>query len=146
MSAIIHCHHGPLPHQDLHHKNDHSPTAAPYLYRGISSFLESESRSVVSNSLQPHGLYSPWDSPGQNTGVDSFPFSRGASQPRDQTQVSCIVGGFFNSWATREAQFLGGWINKLGEWDLQMHTTIYIIYKQQKSHCMAQGTRFSIFL
>ena len=28
-----------------------------------------ESRSVVSNSLWPHGLYSPWNSPGQNTGV-----------------------------------------------------------------------------
>ena len=30
---------------------------------------ESESRSAESNSLQPHGLYSPWNSPGQNTGV-----------------------------------------------------------------------------
>ena len=29
----------------------------------------SESRLVVSSSLQPHGLYSPWNSPGQNTGV-----------------------------------------------------------------------------
>ena len=29
----------------------------------------SETRSVVSNSLQPHGLYSPWDSLGQNTGM-----------------------------------------------------------------------------
>ena len=28
---------------------------------------ESESCSVVSRSLQPHGLYSPWNSPGQNT-------------------------------------------------------------------------------
>ena len=27
----------------------------------------------------------------------AFPFSRGSSQPRDQTQVSCIVGGFFTS-------------------------------------------------
>ena len=33
---------------------------------------ESESCSVVSDSLQPHGLYSPWDSPGQNTGVGSL--------------------------------------------------------------------------
>ena len=33
-----------------------------------------------------------------------FPFSRGSSQPRDQTQVSRIVGGFFTTWATREAQ------------------------------------------
>ena len=32
---------------------------------------ESESRSVVSNSLRPHRLYSPWNSPGQNTGVGS---------------------------------------------------------------------------
>ena len=24
------------------------------------------------NSLQPHGLYSPWNSPGQNTGVGSL--------------------------------------------------------------------------
>ena len=29
----------------------------------------SESCSVVSNYLWPHGLYSPWNSPGQNTGV-----------------------------------------------------------------------------
>ena len=27
------------------------------------------SRLVMSDSLQPHGLYSPWNSPGQNTGV-----------------------------------------------------------------------------
>ena len=32
---------------------------------------ESESRLVLSDSLWPHGLYSPWNSPGQNTGVDS---------------------------------------------------------------------------
>ena len=34
----------------------------------------------------------------------AFPFSRGSSQPRDQTQVSHIAGGFFTSWATRETQ------------------------------------------
>ena len=33
----------------------------------------------------------------------AFPFSRGSSQPRDQTQVSHIAGRFFTSWATREA-------------------------------------------
>ena len=33
-----------------------------------------------------------------------FPFDRGSFQPRNQTQVSCIAGGFFTSWATREAQ------------------------------------------
>ena len=34
----------------------------------------------------------------------AFPFSRGSSQPRDRTQVSCIVGRFFTSWTTRVAQ------------------------------------------
>ena len=33
----------------------------------------------------------------------AFPFSREYSQPRDQTQVSHIAGGFFTSWTTREA-------------------------------------------
>ena len=33
----------------------------------------------------------------------AYPFSRGSSQPRDRTEVSCIVGGFFTSWATRKA-------------------------------------------
>ena len=32
---------------------------------------ESERRSVVSDSLRPQGLYSPWNSPGQNTGMGS---------------------------------------------------------------------------
>ena len=34
----------------------------------------------------------------------AFLFSRESSQPRDQTQVSHIAGGFFTSWATRETQ------------------------------------------
>ena len=66
------------------------------------SWKWSESRSVVSYSLLPHGLYSPWNSPGQNTGA--FPFFRGSSQPRNQTQVSCIADGFFTSWGTRKDQ------------------------------------------
>ena len=32
-----------------------------------------------------------------------YPFSRGSSQPRNWTEVSCIVGGIFTSWAPREA-------------------------------------------
>ena len=38
---------------------------------------ESESCSVVSNSLQPHELYSPWNSLGQNTGVGSLSLLQG---------------------------------------------------------------------
>ena len=40
----------------------------------------------------------------------AFLFSRGSSQPRDQTQVSSITGGFSTSWATGEAQeYWSGW-------------------------------------
>ena len=59
-----------------------------------------ESCSVMSDSLRLHRLYSPWNSPGQNAGVGSLSLLRGSSQPRDQTQVSRIAGGFFTSWAT----------------------------------------------
>ena len=41
---------------------------------GVSSC---ESRSVMSDSLLPHGLSSPWNSPGQNTGVGSFSLLQG---------------------------------------------------------------------
>ena len=91
-------------------------------------------------------LYSPWNSPGQNTWVGScsllqgvfptqgwspglphckqilyqlshqgsptilewvaFPFSRASSQTTDRTQVSCIAGGVFTSWATSESAIL----------------------------------------
>ena len=36
------------------------------------SICESESCSVLSDSLPPHGVYSPWNFPGQNTGVGSL--------------------------------------------------------------------------
>ena len=45
-------------------------------FSALASFstgqCESESRSVVSDSLLPHGLYSLWNSSGQNTGVGSL--------------------------------------------------------------------------
>ena len=34
--------------------------------------MKSDSHSVVSNSLRPRGLYNPWNSLGQNTGVGSL--------------------------------------------------------------------------
>ena len=38
---------------------------------------ESESHSVLSDSLRPHELYSPWNSPGQNTRVVSLSLLQG---------------------------------------------------------------------
>ena len=54
----------------------------------ILPLSESECCSVVSDSLRPHGLYSPWNSAGQNVGVGSlcllqgiFPTQRSNSGP-----------------------------------------------------------------
>ena len=108
----------------------------------IYSFCAVLSCSVLSDSLQPHGLLParllcPWNSLGKNTAVGccaflqetfpnpgikssspafrqilcylshlgsprilewvAYPFSRGSSQPRNQTRVSCIAGGYFTS-------------------------------------------------
>ena len=38
-----------------------------------------ESLSVVFNSLQPHWLYSPWNCPGQDPGMDSLSLCQGLS-------------------------------------------------------------------
>ena len=39
--------------------------------------IRCESGSVVSDSLRPHGLYSPWNSPGQSTEVGSLSLLQG---------------------------------------------------------------------
>ena len=39
--------------------------------------VNSESCSVVSDFLRPYGLYSPWNSPGQTTGVGSLSLLQG---------------------------------------------------------------------
>ena len=39
---------------------------------------ESESHSVMPSSLRPHGLYSPWNSPGQDIGVGSLSLLQGS--------------------------------------------------------------------
>ena len=56
-------------------------------------FLKSESESclVVSSSLGPHGLYNPWNSPGQNTEVGSLPLLQWIfpTQESDQGLLYC---------------------------------------------------------
>ena len=54
---------------------------------------ESESCSVVSDSLQLHGLHGILQA--RILQWVAFPFCRGSSQSRDWTQVSHIAGGFF---------------------------------------------------
>ena len=61
----------------------------------LAQNYETQSRSVMSGSLHPHGLYTVHEIlQGKILGWVAFPFSRGSFQPRNQTQVSCIAGGF----------------------------------------------------
>ena len=52
-------------------EHDRAPNAFTFTLK------RSESCSVVSDSLQPHELYSPWNSLGQNTGVGSLSLLQG---------------------------------------------------------------------
>ena len=93
---------------------------------GKESENKSESCSIVSNSIQSMEFSRPefWSR--------YFPFSRGSSQLRDQTQVSRIAGGFLTSWATRDLPAMQEtWILSLGwegplEKEMAAHSTIFL--------------------
>ena len=95
--------------------------------------MGSESCSVMSDSLLPHGLYTGvgsltlqriFPTQGSNPGLlhcrrilyqlshqgsprilewVAYPFCSGSSRPRNQTGISCTAGKFFTNWAMREA-------------------------------------------
>ena len=77
-----------------------------------------ESHSVVFNSLRPHGLYSPWNSPGQNAGVDS-PFSFPADipspgiKPRSPALQADSFFFFLISWRLITSQPFSGFCHTL---------------------------------
>ena len=110
---------------------------------------ESESCLVMSDSLLPHGLYSPWNSPGQNTEVGSLSLSRGSSQPRNQTQFSRIAGKLFTGWATtfpdssvgkESACNAGDWVRSLGWEDpLEKGKATHFSILENSMDCIVHG-------
>ena len=58
------------------------------------------------NSLWPQGLYSPWNCPGQNTGVGRLPLLQGIFP----TQASCITGGFFYQLSHKRSPRILAWV------------------------------------
>ena len=77
----------------------------------------------MSHSLRPHGLYSPWNSPCQNTGLSLLQ----EIFPTQRLNIGFhIAGGFFTSWTTREAQEAQVQMAKrgadetLGDWHVQV--------------------------
>ena len=55
----------------------------------------------MSDSLEPHGLYRPWNSPGQNTGVGSLFLLQGIFPTQGSNPGLPIAGRLFTIWATR---------------------------------------------
>ena len=73
-------------------------------------WIKSESHSVLSEPLQPHGLYNPWNSPGQNTGVGSHSLLQGIFPTQGSNLGLPCCRHILTSWATREAQeYWSGW-------------------------------------
>ena len=81
-----------------------------------------------------------------------MPSSRGAFQPRDETQVSCIASRFFTSWATRETLFHSKY-NSIYFYNMYKNRYIYFKYNNVYFMCiihllspfMCQST-FKLFL
>ena len=60
----------------------------------------------MSDSLQPHGLYSPWNSPGQNTGVGSLSLLQGIFPTQGSNSGLSHCG-----WILYQLSHKGSWRN-----------------------------------
>ena len=77
-------------------------TLALFVFQGIDF---QKNRSVVSDSLQSHGLYSAWNSPGQNIRVGSCSLLQGIFPTQGLNADLPHCRWSFTSWDPREALF-----------------------------------------
>ena len=78
---------------------------------------ESESRLVVSDFLRPQGLYSPWNTPGQNTGVGSLSFLQGIfPNPGIEPRSSALQADAFPAEPQRKPKNTGVGSISLLQW------------------------------
>ena len=113
---------------------------------------ESESHSVVSDSLRPCGLYSPWNSPGQNTGVGSLSFLQGIfpTQGSNPGLLHCRwvlyqLSHKGSPWATWERLMLGDckWYQIPGSEHLLINQMkecmVHLCEQLDMGHCKTQS-------
>ena len=94
---------GPIPAQ----VSSQDSKSLLFFISGGTEISVSVSHSVVTNSLQHYGLQptrllSPWNLQTRMLEWVTITFSRGSSQPRDQTWGSCIAGRFFTTEPPRK--------------------------------------------
>ena len=76
-----------------------------YFYRGVhNTWVHTCVLSCVWLFVTPWTV--AWDFSDKNTGVGCHFLLQGSSQPRDRTQLSCIVRRILYHWSTKEAQNL----------------------------------------
>ena len=97
----------------------------------------------MSNSLRPHGLYSPWNSLGQNTGVGSLSFLQEIFPTQGSNPGLPHCRQILTSWITREAQkYWSGYLSFLqgifptqeSNWGLLHYKRILYQLSYQGSH------------
>ena len=104
---------------------------------GVFSALKNEgvSRSVMSDSLWLRVFRStrhlcPWDSPGKNTRVSCYSFSRGSSQPRNQTHIDGFYVSCIGRWVLYHSLHLGSptYSDRLSEKEVKgWHNLIHVL-------------------
>ena len=119
----------------------HAITSLP----GLCNLFESVSSPVVSDSLWLHGatrLLCPGIPQAGTLEWVAMSFSRGSSQPRDQTWVSCIAGRIFTIWACREAQNLfeaAAFYRLLLQWNHQLCLQFHLSVSENKMQASIQA-------
>ena len=71
---------------------------------------KSESCSVVSDSLWPHGLYSPWNSSGQNIGMGSCSFLQGIFPTQESNPGLPLCRGILNQLSHKRSPTILEWV------------------------------------
>ena len=92
------CHYALILHSLQNCKIDFCPVCPVY------DIFSWQPKTISHFTLRPHGLYSPQNYPGQNTGVGSHSLLQGIFPTQGLTQVFHIAGRFFASGATSEVQ------------------------------------------
>ena len=109
---------GDLPNSGIEHRSLASPALTGGFFTTSATWEAPHKRVCVCMCSVTHScltLCNPMDCNPPSSSVHgilqarildwaAISFSRRSSRPRDRTQVSCIAGGFFTVWATREAQ------------------------------------------
>ena len=77
---------------------------SPSKKKQVKEVLVAQSCPTLCNPMDcsPPASSCLWNSQARKLEWVVIHFSRWSSQPRDQIQISCIAGGFFAVWATRE--------------------------------------------